>query len=325
MAGAARATWKGHLTLGEVVCGVSLYAAISASERVSLHMVNRRSGHRLNRRFVDPETGDEVERDAQVKGYEVASGEYVVLEPEEVAAAMPQGDKTLAIDHFIACDGVDDLYFDRPYFLRPSDEVSETGFAVIREGLRRKKVVALARAVLFRRPRTVLIRAYEDGLIATTLNYDYEVRSAREAFSDIKAVKIKGEMLDLARHIIKTKAGRFEPEGFEDRYQSALAELVRAKMEGRKIAPPKREPAKVVSLLDALRESAGLPEGGAKAPARGRSSSGTKKTAAESSDKTPAKQKASAGKAKSANAAKPKTKTTTRKTATHKSPARKAG
>ena len=254
----ARATWKGYIKLGEVVSAVALFTAVSASERVSLNMVNRRTGHRLQRKFVDPDTGKEVPRDEQVKGYEVASDEYIVLDPEEIAAATPAGDKTLTIDSFIACGAVDDLYFDRPYYLRPADEVSEASFAIIREGLRARKVVALASGVLFRRARTLLIRAYDEGIVATTLNYDYEVRSAKEAFADIGDVKIEGEMLDLARHIISTKAGRFQPETFDDKYDDALAELVRAKMEGRKIKPP-RAPArgKVVDLMDALRRSAG--------------------------------------------------------------------
>lgn len=259
---AARATWKGFLRLGELVCAVGLYTAVSASDRVSLHMVNRKTGNRLQRRFVDAETGKVVERDEQVKGYEVDSGDFIVLEPEEIAEVTPKGDKALTIESFLPCAEVDDLYFDRPYYLRPADESSQASFAVIREGLRRQKVAAVASAVLFRRPRSLLIRAYDDGLIATTLNHDYEVRSAQEAFEDITEVKMEPEMLDLARHIIETKAGRFQPETFDDRYDDALAELVRAKMEGRKIAPPKKSAAKVVSLMDALRESAGVAGGG---------------------------------------------------------------
>jgi DNA end-binding protein Ku len=131
------------------------------------------------------------------------------------------------------------------------------------------KVAALARTVLFRRLRSVLIRPEDDGMIATTLNFDYEVRSEDAAFADIPKLKLDKEMLELASHIIKTKSGRFDPAGFDDRYESALAELVKAKIEGRKIKPPpKKRAGKVVSLLEALRESA---KGGADAkPARKR-------------------------------------------------------
>ncbi|MDQ0302657.1 Ku protein [Ancylobacter polymorphus] len=294
---AARATWKGYLRLGELVCGVGLYTAVSASDRVSLHMVNRKTGNRLSRRFVDSDTGEVVERDEQVKGYEVDSGDFVVLEPDEIAEVTPKGDKALTIESFLPCHEVDDLYFDRPYYLRPVDGASEASFAVIREGLRKKKVAAVASAVLFRRPRSLLIRAYDEGIIATTLHYDYEVRSAEEAFEDIAEIKMEPEMLDLARHIIDTKSGRFQPETFDDRYDDALAELVKAKMEGRTIAPPKKPAAKVVSLLDALRESAGL-----------------------SGDNAPAGKKSGAGKA--AAKAEPK-KRAARKTT--RAPTRKAG
>lgn len=285
---AVRATWKGYLRLGELVCGVGLYTAVSASDRVSLHMVNRKTGNRLSRRFVDADTGDVVERDEQVKGYEVDSGDFVVLEPDEIAEVTPKGDKALTIESFLPCHEVDDLYFDRPYYLRPVDDASEASFAVIREGLRKKKVAAVASAVLFRRPRSLLIRAYDEGIIATTLHYDYEVRSAEEAFEDIAEIKMESEMLDLARHIIDTKSGRFQPETFDDRYDDALAELVKAKIEGRKIAPPKKPAAKVVSLLDALRESAGV--SGGKPPARKKSGTGKaepKKSAARKTTRTP--------------------------------------
>jgi DNA end-binding protein Ku len=183
----------------------------------------------------------------------------VVLEPDEVASAVPYSDKTLLVQTFIACHEIDDVYFDKPYYLCPADKNAMEAYGLIREGLREKKAVALAQTVLFRRVRTVLIRAHGEGLIATTLNFDYEVRSAKEAFSELPDLSIKGEMLELAEHIIKTKKGSFDPSQFDDRYEAALAELVKAKLEGKKIEPrkePKRE--KIVDLMAALRESAGM-------------------------------------------------------------------
>jgi DNA end-binding protein Ku len=256
---APRANWKGFLKVGEVSCPVALYTAASTSERIAFHTLNRKTGNRLRRVFVDSETGDPVERDDQVKGYEIASGEYIVLDPDEVAAAVPDSDKTLSVSAFIGCDDIDDLYFDKPYYLVPADAHAAEAFALIREGMRGKKVAALAQTVLFRRVRTILIRAHDEGLIATTLNFDYEVRDADEVFADIPEIPIQDEMLDLARHIIKTKRGKFDPRDFDDRYESALADLVRAKIEGRKIQP-RREPAPEVpvDLMAALRESASL-------------------------------------------------------------------
>lgn len=266
---APRANWKGFLKVGELVCPVALYTAASTSERIAFHMLNRRTGHRLHREFVDSETGKVVEREDQVKGYEAGENDYIALDPEEIAAAVPESDKTLEIEAFIACDDIDDLYFDKPYYLAPSDRHGAEAFALIREGMKARKVAALAETVLFRRVRTLLVRPQGEGLIATTLNYDYEVRSAEDAFSDIPAIKLKGEMLELAEHIIRTKSGRFDPKTFDDRYDAALAEVVKAKIEGRKIKPVRpKAGGKVVDLMEALRQSAGKNETSAKRKAK---------------------------------------------------------
>lgn len=299
---APRANWKGFMKIGELTCGVALYTAASTSDRIAFHTINRDTGNRVNRQFVDRESGKEVAREDQVKGYEVSQDQYVVLEPDEIAAAVPDSDKTLSIDAFIPCSEIDDAYFDKPYYLAPTGKVAEEAFVLLREGMRKKSVAALASTVLFRRVRTVLIRAHRDGMIATTLNFDYEVRSAEEAFSDIPKTKIAGEMLDLARHIIDTKAGEFDPSEYEDRYETALADLVKAKIEGRPIeAPKRRAEGKVVDLMEALRQSAGTSKasgsksgatkaGGSKAAA---SKSGAAKKASASGSR-----KAASGKAK---------------------------
>ncbi|CDZ56382.1 non-homologous end joining protein Ku [Neorhizobium galegae] len=254
---APRANWKGYLKVGELSCPVALYTAASTSDRVSFHIINRETGNRVHRQMVDADTGRQVESEDIVKGYEVSSGQYVFLEPDEVKAAVPESDKTLELETFIPCNGIDTIFIDRPYYLAPADKPAAEVFELIRKGLREKNVAALARTVLFRRLRTVLIRPSEKGMIASTLNYDYEVRPAKEIFSDIKTFKIDGEMLDLAEHIIETKRGEFDPAEFDDRYEAALAELIKAKIEGRKLKKkPKPEPKKVSSLLDALRQSA---------------------------------------------------------------------
>jgi DNA end-binding protein Ku len=252
-----RASWKGFLKIADVTVPVGLYSAASTSERIALHTINQSTGHRVRREFVDAETAETVDRDEQVKGYEVAKGEYVSVEPDEIAAIIPHGDKTLSVSAFVDLADVDDLYFDKPYYLGPSDRSGDETFSLVRDGMRAAKVVAVAEAVLFRRARTVLIRAVDEGLVASMLNYDYEVRPAKQAFSEIPAKAITGEMLDLAVHIIKTKKGAFDPVKFEDRYEDALAELVKLKLEGKAI--PKRPPSKsepTISLMQALRDSA---------------------------------------------------------------------
>ena len=261
---AARANWKGVLKIGEVSCPVALYTAASTAERIAFHILNRKTGHRVHREFVDADTGKPVEAKEQLKGYETGAGDYIAFEPEEIERAVPDADKTLDVQSFVPCDQVDDTYFDRPYYLSPDKPAGAEAFALIRNSIAAANVVAIARTALFRRVRSVLIRAHGDGLIAHTLNFDYEVRSADEAFKELPAAKADGEMLDLALHIIKKKAGRFDPKKFDDRYDAALLELVKAKMEGRKIEPLKApEPTKASDLMEALRESAA--GGGARA------------------------------------------------------------
>lgn len=258
----ARANWKGFIKFGEVAFAVGLYTAASSSERIAFNTLNRATGNRVRREFVDSETGDPVEREKQVKGYEIENGDYVVLEPEEVAAAIPDSDKTLKIEAFIPCSEIDDVYFDKPYYLAP-DKMGADAFKLLRDGMRKAKVAALAQTVLFRRLRTVLIRPHSNGLIGTTLNFDYEVRSSEEAFDELPDMRIEGEMLELAKHIINTKKGSFDAKAFDDRYEAAIAELVKAKIEGRSLPKKKAPaPAKQSDLLQALRESAGVAAAG---------------------------------------------------------------
>ncbi|MGN6489850.1 MAG: Ku protein [Devosia sp.] len=287
-----RAVWKGSIKIAEIVCPVAMYTAASSSDRVALHLVNRKTGHRLHRVYVDEKTDKPVEREDQVKGYETTEGRYVVLEPEEIAAAVPDSDKTLTVDRFIACNKIEPTFFDKPYYLLPSSDAATETFVLIREALREKKAAAIAHAVLFRRLRPVLIRAHHKGLIATTLNFDYEVRSASDAFSDITNRKIQPEMLELAQHILKTKAGEFDPEKFDDRYEKALEELIQAKIQGRKVVPIRQpKPTKPNDLLEALRMSAGVPgsdEKKTKAASGSRKSSSSKTAASRSGSKSKA-------------------------------------
>lgn len=253
-----RAQWKGFVKFGEVSCGVALYTAASTSERITFNKINTATGNRINRVFIDSETEEPVPKEAQTKGFEIENGQYIIIDPEEVAATIPESNKTLEIEAFIPCSDVDDVFFDKPYYLTP-DKMGSDAYAALRDGMRKSNVAAIARTVLFRRMRTVLIRPHGKGLIATTLNYDYEVRSSKKAFEEMPKIRIEGEMLDLAKHIISTKKGEFDPATFDDRYEAALAELVKAKIEG-KALPKKRkvEVSKPNDLLAALRESAGM-------------------------------------------------------------------
>lgn len=207
---APRANWKGYIKFGEVAFPVALYTAASSSERIAFNTLNRKTGNRVRREFVDSQTGNPVEREDQVKGFEIEDGRYVVLEPDEVAAAIPNSDKTLTVEAFIPCEEVDDVYFDKPYYLAP-DKIGGDAYKLLRDGMKKARVAAIARTVLFRRLRTVLIRPHGNGLVGSTLNYDYEVRSSQKAFEEMPDLKIEGEMLELAKHIINTKKANLIP------------------------------------------------------------------------------------------------------------------
>lgn len=256
---APRANWKGFLKVAEVQCPVALYTAASTSDRITFHLLNRATGHRLRRQYVDSVSGRPVSSEEQVKGYEISRDDYIVLEEEEVAAVVPENNKTLTVQAFVKFGNIDRVFFDRPYYLAPSDRAGADAFNVIREAMQSRGVAALAQAVLFRRARFLLLHGYGAGMLASTLNYNYQVRSAKDAFADVPELKLEGEMLALAEHIIETKKGSFDPRAFTDRYETSLVDLVKAKMEGRTITPaPERQPNKVVNLMDALRESARL-------------------------------------------------------------------
>lgn len=287
-----RAVWKGHLRIADLSCPVSLYTAVSASERIAFHTLNRATGHRVSRQFIDPDTGKPVPREDQVKGYAIGSGEYIVLEPEEIAAALPGSDKALMADVFVPCREIDEVYLDRPYFLAPSDAVAKKAYALICDALTSSKVVALASTVLFRRVRTVLVRAHEGGLVANLLNFEYEVRSQAEAFEAVPDLSIKDELLKLAEHIISTKRGSFNPKAFDDRYENAVAEMVKAKLDGRPLAAkPAPKKSNVVDLLEALRESAKMP---ASKPAKetGRTSKASGASSKDQAPRVPPRRKA---------------------------------
>jgi DNA end-binding protein Ku len=255
---ATRPTWKGYLKLALVTCPVALFTATSTSERISFHTYNRETGHRVRRQYVDSETGEVVDQDEQVRGYDLKNDGFVEIEDEEYESVALESTHTIDIDKFVPRSQVDEIYVDTPYYMTPTDKVGEEAFAVIREAMRVRKMVGLARVVLFRRERVVMLEPREKGMLVTTLHYATEVREDDEYFSEIEDASVSKEMLDLAGHIIDTKMSRFDPRQFKDRYEEALQELVKAKAKGKKLKPaPKPPKPNVVSLMDALRRSLG--------------------------------------------------------------------
>jgi len=253
---APRANWKGYLRLSLVSCPIALYLASSLSEKVSFNRINRKTGNRLKQQNVDSETGDVVPREDTARGFEVAKGQYIIVEDQEIDAVQIESTRMIEIDQFVPRSEIDDRYIDSPYYLAPDGKVGQDAFAVIRDTIAKMNMVALGRVVLTRREHIIAIEARGRGLLGLTLRYPYEVRDEQPYFEDIPDLKLPKEMLDLATHIVQTKAGHFAPAQFEDRYENALIDLLKKKEAGEKIEPAKEGPApQVVNLMDALRAS----------------------------------------------------------------------
>jgi DNA end-binding protein Ku len=260
---APRAYWKGYLKLSLVSCPIALFPATSEREKISFHQLNKNTGHRIKYRKVDADTGDEVESADIIKGYQVGKGEYLELAPEELEAIAIESKRTIDIDEFVPKKEIDELYLNSPYYIVPDGEVGQQAFAVIREAIRQEGMVAIGKVVFTSREHIIALEARGKGLLGVTLRYPYEVRSENEAFDDLADEIIPKDMLELASHIVESKAGHFDPKKFEDHYEEALKELLKKKQSGQKIeAPREREPSKVVNLMDALRRSVETERGG---------------------------------------------------------------
>ncbi|MCK1667945.1 Ku protein [Bradyrhizobium sp. 153] len=255
---APRANWKGFLRLSLVTCPVALYPATSESEKISFNQLNRQTGHRIKYLKVDADTGDEVPNEDIVKGYQLEKDQFIEVTKEELEEIALESTRTIEIDEFVDKSDIDPRYLIRPYYIRPDGKVGHDAFAVIRETIREMDKVALGRVVLTNREHIIGLEPMGKGLVGTLLRYPYEVRSEQEYFDEIQDVKVTKDMLDLAKHIVDQKAGQFDPEKFEDHYETALIDLINQKRAGKPITPKsKPAPGNVVDLMEALRRSVG--------------------------------------------------------------------
>jgi DNA end-binding protein Ku len=253
---APRAYWKGFLRLSLVSCPIQLYPATSEREKIRFHQLHKQTGNRIRYKKVDADTGREVEQDDIIKGYEASKGHYIELEPEELEAVALESTRMIDIEQFVPKKEIDELYLGNPYYIVPDGEVGQQAFAVIREAIKEKGMVAIGRVVFTSREHVIALEPRGKGMMGITLRYPYEVRDEKQYFDDIPNEKITSEMLDLASHIVKIKQGHFHPEKFEDRYEEALKDLLKRKAHGEKIEPAERkEPSNVVNLMEALRAS----------------------------------------------------------------------
>jgi len=254
---APRPNWKGFLKLSLVSCSVALYPATSTSQRVRFNIINRETGNRIRNEVVDTETGEPVEQENRVKGFQFEKGQYVLVEEDELDNVALESTHTIDIEQFVPVSDVDRIYLDESFYLVPQDDVAQEAFAVIREAMRKENLVGLARVVIYRREHLLLLAPRGKGIMATALRYKNEVRDEKTYFDDIQNIKVTPDMLKLAVHILETKKGKFDPAKFEDRYENAVQELIKAKQAGKK-PPTITEPkvSNVINLMDALRRSA---------------------------------------------------------------------
>src|SRR6202161_2996612 len=234
---APRAYWKGFLKLSLVSCPISLFPATSEREKISFHQLNKETGNRIRYRKVDAETGDEVESENIIKGYEVGKGEYIELDPDELEAVAIESKRTIEIEEFVPKSEIDEIYMRDPYSIIPDGEGGQQAFAVIREAIRKEGMVALGKVVFTSREHIIALEARGKGMMGITLRYPYEVRKEEDYFDSIDNEKIPKDMIDLAVHIIETKTGHFKPQQFKDQYEDALKDLLRKKQKGEKTQP----------------------------------------------------------------------------------------
>jgi DNA end-binding protein Ku len=265
---APRPYWKGYLKLSLVACPIALHTATSGSERIAFRQINKQTGNRLRQQLVDEVTREPVEAADKGRGYEYSKGAFIPVEDEELDAVAIESNHTIEIDKFVPHAQIDERYFDSTYYITPNDDVGQEAFAVIRDAMRGKEMVALGRVVLAKRERVIMLQPWEKGLMGTTLRYAYEVRPAAEYFDEISNIKVSSEMLKLAEHILETKRDEFDPATFVDQYEDAVVKMLQKKQSG--VAVPKEKgveaPRNVINLMDALRRS--VASGKGKAPAQ---------------------------------------------------------
>lgn len=272
---AARAYWQGQIRLALVSIPVEIYTATKSGAQIAFHQVHEPSGQRVKYEKVVPGLGA-IDTDEIVKGYEVEKGEYVLLEQDEIDAVKLESKKTLELTQFVDAHEIDVLYYERPYFVVPADDLAEEAFIVLREALRQSKKVGLGQLAMRGREYIVSLKPCGRGMVLETLRYADEVNRAQGYFRDIPDDKPDADLLELATALIEKKTGKFDPAKFHDRYVDALRNLIAKKQKSksnRKIIESKddggggRSGSNVVDLMAALKKSIEKP-GAAKAPAK---------------------------------------------------------
>lgn len=257
---APRTFWKGYLKLSLVTCPVAMLPATSESEKVRFRTLNEKTGNPVAARYVDAVTGEPVEEGDEVKGYPRGENDHVILEDDELEAVALESTRTIDIDKFVPASSIGWIWYDKPHYLVPTDKVGEEAFSVIREAMAATATVGIARLVLYRRERAVMLKPSGKGIVVWTLRYGDEVRDADAYFENAGKEKPEAPLMKLVTRLIDERTTPWSPDMVGDPVQARLLEIIAAKKKGRKRpAKPKAEPAptsgNVVSIMDALKKS----------------------------------------------------------------------
>lgn len=272
---AARAYWQGQIRLALVSIPVEIYSATKSGAQIAFHQIHEPSGKRVRYEKTVPGLGP-VKPEDIVKGYEVSKGDYVLLQPEEIDAVKLESKKTLELTQFVDASEIDVLYYERPYYVVPADDLAEEAFIVLREALRRTKKVGLGQLAMRGREYIVSLKPCGRGMVLETLRYADEVNRAQTYFREIEDATPDPELLDLAEALIEKKSAPFKPDSFHDRYVDALERLIekKKKAKGRRIIEeedtgPAKRSGNVIDLMAALKKSVDSGGGGKTAPEGG--------------------------------------------------------
>ncbi|NEX45908.1 Ku protein [Pseudotabrizicola algicola] len=256
---APRPFWKGYLKLSLVNCPVTMTPATTEAEKLRFHTMNAVTGNRVVSRYIDAVTGKPLRDEDKAKGYARGEDDYVLLEEDEISEVALESTRTIDIDMFVPADSIGWIWYDTPHYLSPGDRVGEEAFSVIRAAMADTGTVGIARLVLYRRERAVMLEPRGKGIVVWTLRYGNEVRDEADYFDKIDAQKPEAKLMTLVKRLIDERKQDWSPEMASDPVQDRLLDLIAAKKKGRKRpAKPKAapaEPSNVVSIMDALKRS----------------------------------------------------------------------
>jgi DNA end-binding protein Ku len=252
---APRASWTGYLRISLVTIPVRLYNAISSTNKIALHLLHKDCNLRLRQQLVCPEHGA-VDRREVAKGYEFEKDRYVVVTDADLEKIQLETTKTIEVIQFIDADELDPIYLDNPFYVAPDGNVAEESFRIVRNAMKSTNKIAIGQVVIGKKEHVVALGAQEKGLILNTLFYSDEIRNPQTYFEDIKNGQAGKSHLNMAEKLIESLSKPFAPQDFHDRYQTALSELVKGKMEGSEpVFAPRAARGKVVNLMEALKQS----------------------------------------------------------------------